>query len=281
MAELVHLLAPWQAASAVAVLVGLLLVEGLLPAAHHYRSGAERGAHGLRNLALGAANAVVVALVFAGVWVAAAEWASARGWGLLNVLRDRAGLPGWAHIAGAVLLLDAWTYAWHRINHRVPFLWRFHRVHHADATMDVTTAHRFHVGELVLSSALRVPVLLAGGVYAWELVLYETLMFVVVQFHHANIGLPERWDRVLRAVVVTPHLHRVHHSRWQPETDSNYSSLLTVWDRLFGSFRTSADPSAIRLGLDEFDAPEDRTLGGLLRMPLRGARGEARSDRRP
>ena len=268
MAHLVSLLAPWQAGATVVGLALLLLVEGALPAAHHYRSGGERGAHALRNLALGIANAAVVALLFAGLWVIAAEWASARGVGLLNVLRDRAGLPGWAHVVGAVLLLDAWTYAWHRINHRVPFLWRFHRVHHADATMDVTTASRFHVGELVLSSALRVPVLVAGGIYAWELILYETVMFAVVQFHHANIHLPERWDRRLRAVIVTPHLHRVHHSRWQPETDSNYSSLFTVWDRVFGSFRTSDAPETIRLGLDEFDAPEHRTVGGMLRMPL-------------
>lgn len=268
MAHLISLLAPWQAGATVAGLALLLLIEGALPAAHHYRSGRERGAHALRNLALGLANAAVVALLFAGLWVLAAEWASARGIGLLNVLRDRAGLPGWAHVVGAVLLLDAWTYLWHRINHRVPFLWRFHRVHHADATMDVTTASRFHVGELVLSSALRVPLLVAGGIYAWELILYETVMFAVVQFHHANIHLSERWDRRLRAVIVTPHLHRVHHSRWQPETDSNYSSLFTVWDRLFGSFRTSDAPETIRLGLDEFDAPEHRTVGGMLKMPL-------------
>lgn len=279
LAHLLSLLAPWQAGAAFAVLVGLLLVEGALPAAHHYRSRGERGAHALRNLALGLANAAVVAVGFAGLWLLAAEWASARGVGLLNGLRDHAGLPAWAHVVGAVLLLDAWTYLWHRVNHRVPFLWRFHRVHHADATMDVTTASRFHVGELAMSSALRVPVLVAGGIYAWELVLYETLMFAVVQFHHANVHLPERWDRALRAVIVTPHLHRVHHSRLQSQTDSNYSSLLSIWDRLFGSFQTSTDPSAIRLGLDEFDAPEDQTVGGMLRMPLRGMGGEERGAR--
>lgn len=268
MAHLVSLLAPWQAAVAVGGLALLLLVEGALPAAHHFRSGGERGGHALKNLALGLANAAVVALLFAGLWVAAAEWASAHGWGVLNVLRDRAGLSGWAHALGAVLLLDAWTYMWHRINHRWPVLWRFHRVHHADAEMDVTTASRFHVGELVLSSALRVPLLLLTGAYAWELVAYETVMFAVVQFHHANVALAPRLDRALRAVIVTPHLHRVHHSRWQPETDSNYGSLLTVWDRLFGSYRTSERPETIRLGLDDFDAPEDRTLSGMLRMPL-------------
>ena len=128
-------------------------------------------------------------------------------------------------------------YAWHRINHRVPFLWRFHRVHHSDAQMDVTTASRFHTGEIALSSLLRIPLILALGVTAWQLVLYETMMFGVVQFHYANIALPPRAESVVSRVIVTPTMHKVHHSRWQPETDSNYSAMLSVWDRLFGSFR--------------------------------------------
>ncbi|MDX1531724.1 MAG: sterol desaturase family protein [Rhodothermales bacterium] len=176
------------------------------------------------------------------------------------------------------MVFDVWTYAWHRINHRVPFLWRFHRVHHADAEMDVTTASRFHVGELALSSALRIPLIVLVGVYAWELLLYETLMFAVVQFHHANVGLPARLDRALRAVIVTPAMHKVHHSRLQPETDSNYSSLFSWWDRLFRSFRLRERPEEIRFGLDAFDGEAHRTLGGLLRMPLAPVRPADRKD---
>ena len=269
-----------QASAAVVVLGALFVVEGVHPFFGFFRGrAAERRVHAARNLALGLVNALAVALVFAGLWVAVAAWADARGVGLLNVLRDRAGLPGWAHALFAVLLLDAWTYAWHRINHRIPLLWRFHRVHHADAEMDVTTASRFHVGELVLSSLLRVPLIALTGVYAWELVLYETALFAVVQFHHANVALPERLDRALRAFIVTPSLHKVHHSRWRPETDSNYSSLFSWWDRLFGTFRTRARLSDVRLGLDAFDAPEHATLGGLLRMPFTPEPADlARSD---
>ena len=267
-----------QAGAAFAGLVLLLLVESAHPFFELFRDERERGAHLLRNLALGLVNTAVIALVFAGLWVLAAEWAATERFGLLHLLAGRAGLPMWAHVVGAVLLLDAWTYAWHRMNHRVSFLWRFHRVHHSDAEMDVTTASRFHVGELILSSALRVPILVLLGVYAWELLLYETLMFAVVQFHHANIGLPAGLDRALRAVIVTPNLHKVHHSRLQPETDSNYSALFSWWDRLFRSFRLRDRPEEIEFGLDQFVDPEHETMAGLMRMPLGSVCPPGRKD---
>ncbi|OZC01656.1 sterol desaturase family protein [Rubricoccus marinus] len=252
-----------QSAAAVAVLAALLLAESAHPFFDFFRQRrTERGRHALRNLALGLANGALVAVVFASLWVLAADAASARGWGLLNLVP----LAPWLHAMLAVLLLDVWTYAWHRANHVVPFLWRFHRVHHSDAHMDVTTASRFHTGEIVLSSALRIPLLVLIGATAWELVLYETLMFAVVQFHHANIGVGPRLDRALRAVIVTPHVHKVHHSRVQRETDSNYSALFSWWDRLFGSFRLRERPETIDFGLNQF--PGEESMGSLLRMPL-------------
>ncbi|MEL6616001.1 MAG: sterol desaturase family protein [Bacteroidota bacterium] len=252
-----------QSAAAVALLALLLLAESAHPFFDFFRQRrSERGRHALRNLALGLVNGALVAVAFAGLWVLTADWAAARGLGLLNLVA----LPTWLHVVGAVLLLDLWTYAWHRANHVVPFLWRFHRVHHSDAHMDVTTASRFHTGEIVLSSLLRVPVLVLIGATAWELVLYETLMFAVVQFHHANIGVGSRLDRALRAVIVTPEVHKVHHSRWQPETDSNFSALFSWWDRLFGSFRLRERPGEIEFGLNQF--PGEESVGSLLSMPL-------------
>lgn len=245
----------------------LLMVETAKPFVHYFR-GRERWAHAGRNLFLGLLNAGVVAVGFAGLWVLATVWADERGFGLMNFLADSLGAPWWVHAGGAILILDGWTYFWHRINHEIPFLWSFHRVHHADAELDVTTASRFHVGELILSSVLRIPVLVIGGVVAWELVLYEMAMFAVVQFHHANLGLPPSVDRALRGVIVTPAMHRVHHSRWRPETDSNYGSLLSIWDRLFRSFRLRDRPEEIEVGLDEFSEDEHRTVTGMLRMPL-------------
>ena len=169
--------------------------------------------------------------------------------------------------------MDGWTYGWHRLNHRVPFLWRFHRAHHSDAQMDVTTASRFHIGEILFSNCLRIPLILLLGIQLWELVLYETALLAVIQFHHANVGVPPRLDQLLRCFIVTPAMHKVHHSRWQPETDSNYSSLLSIWDRLFRSFRLRDDPRTIQFGLDEFARPENQTLAGILKTPLKAGRG--------
>lgn len=255
------------------MLVGLAVLavwEHAHPFFDYFRTAPkERGVHALRNLLLGGLNAAVVSVLFVGLWGTAAIWADQQGIGLLHWLDAALGLPLWVHALGAALLLDAWMYAWHRANHAIPFLWRFHRVHHHDPRMDVTTASRFHTGEIVLSSLLRIGVILLAGVHLWELVLYETAMFAVVQFHHANVGLPAWLDRVLRAAIVTPNMHKVHHSRWQPETDSNYSSLFSFWDRLGRTFRLREDPTTLEVGLDGWDAPEDQSFAGLLRAPLK------------
>ena len=260
-----------QIAAYVVGLVLFMVWESLHPFFDFFRSSPRtRTVHVVKNLVLGAINSLVIAVVFVTTWVGASVWAKENGFGLLNLLVD-AGLPAWAHAVGAILLFDAWTYAWHRMNHRIPFLWRFHRVHHADNRMDVSTAGRFHVGEIIFSSLLRIPLIVLLGVYAWELLLYETIMFAVVQFHHANIAVPPRLDRVLRVLIVTPAMHKVHHSRLQPETDSNYSALFSFWDRIARSFRLRADPHEIEFGLSEFDDPRYETLGGLMKMPLSDA----------
>ena len=274
-----------QQTQTIAMLVGLallLLWEHAHPFFDFFRTDPkDRGKHALRNLLLGGLNAAIISVVFVGLWGGAAIWADQQGMGLLHAMETGLGLPVWAHALGAILLLDAWMYVWHRINHEIPFLWRFHRVHHHDPTMDVTTASRFHTGEIVLSSLLRIGVIVLLGVHLWELVLYETLMFAVVQFHHANVALPDALDRALRAVIVTPFMHKVHHSRWQPETDSNYSSLFSFWDRIGRTFRLRDDPSTIEFGLDGWDDPDDQSFTGLLRAPLKRsdvAAVEAASD---
>jgi sterol desaturase/sphingolipid hydroxylase (fatty acid hydroxylase superfamily) len=255
--------------SAVVVLLLLLAWESSAPFGLYFvGDSGQRLRHGLKNLVLGILNALLTGLVFVALWWTTAEWAQAYNFGLLNWLA----LPSWAHVVGAFLLFDAWMYLWHRLNHRVPFLWRFHRTHHSDPRMDVTTASRFHLGEIFLSSVLRIPVIALLGVDLWELALYETAMFTVVQLHHANIALPAWLDRGLRLLIVTPSMHKVHHSRWQPETDSNYSSLFSCWDRLFGTFRLHVNMNTLRFGLEEFDRPEDHTLIGLFATPIKRVR---------
>ena len=244
----------WQSRLAAGLLVALLLWETLQPYFGLFKGDREgwlkRGKHGLLNLAIGILNALVIAVAFAGLWLGATAFAAEHGVGLLQW----AHAPDWLRWPLALLLLDAWTYTWHRLNHVVPFFWRFHKLHHSDRTMDVTTASRFHTLEIVFSSLLRVPVLLLIGCRIEELALYELLLFTVVQFHHANVGLPEWGDRALRTVIVTPHLHKVHHSVVVAECNSNYSSLFSWWDRLFRTLRISRDPKSIRfcatLGFD-------------------------------
>jgi len=252
------------------VLILLFLWESVHPFYAYFTGSFKmRGKHALRNLAIGALNGLLVSLIFVGLWLAASVWADENRFGLMHWLQDAVSLPVWAHAAGAILLLDLWTYTWHRINHEVPFFWRFHSVHHSDNKMDVTTASRFHLGEIFFSSLFRIPLIALFGVYLWELVLYEIVMFAVVQFHHSNIGLSEKADRWLRTLIVTPNMHRVHHSRWQPETDSNYSSLFSFWDRLARTFRLNPKPETIQLGLEEFDREEDQTIKGMMKTPVK------------
>ena len=258
-----------QAAAMIGGLVLFAAWESFRPFFDYFRaSPRERGLHIVKNLALGAINSLAIAAVFVALWVWASGVASARGIGLLNWLADAGALPTWGHAAGAILIFDLWTYVWHRLNHSIPFFWRFHRVHHADAHMDVSTASRFHIGEIVFSSILRVPLIILVGARVSELLIYETMMFAVVQFHHANIGIRPAADKLLRAIVVTPAMHKVHHSRLRPETDSNYSAFFSFWDRIARTFRLRADPHTIDFGLDEFDDPVHESLGGILKMPL-------------
>lgn len=250
-----------QAIVAVAGLVVLYALEGWVPFA---ADRSHRVRHAARNLSLSLVNIAVLALVFAGVTSFVVGAAARAHFGVLRWLE----LPAWLNTLAAILLIDCWMYAWHRTNHRIAFLWRFHRVHHSDPDLDVTTSARFHVGEITLSSILRLGVFSLLGVTLWQVLLYEICLVPVIQFHHSNVALPERWDKALRWLIVSPNMHRVHHSRWQPETDSNYSSIFSFWDRLARTFRQRTDAHTISFGLDELDHEERQTVVGLLLTPL-------------
>jgi len=257
--ELADLTKPAAAAAGLAV---LWMLEGIAPM---FEGRQARGRHGVSNLALGLGNAVLNAAVFAAATLLVTEWASARSFGLLHALP----LEGVARTILAVVLFDLWQYAWHRLNHAVPLLWRFHAVHHADRDLDVTTGLRFHTGEIVLSSLARLAVLPLLGLTVQEVLIYETVLLPIILFHHSNVRIPGVIDRSLRWLIVTPWMHWVHHSDYQPETDSNYASVLSVWDRLFGSFRLRDDPSDLSLGLEHVEREEWSTLTGMLAMPFR------------
>jgi sterol desaturase/sphingolipid hydroxylase (fatty acid hydroxylase superfamily) len=223
----------------------------------------QRLRHGGHNIALAVFNTLVLSLVFGAATVGAAHWAASRHFGLLHQLP----LAWPARLLLALLLLDAWLYVWHRLNHHIPLLWRFHRVHHADDAMDVTTATRFHLGELSAAAVLRLGLIPLLGIEVTHLLVHETLVVAATMFHHANISLG-RWDAPLRWVIVTPFMHKVHHSHYRPETNSNYSVLFSWWDRLASTFRTRDDYATLKMGLDEFDGDRWQTFLGMLRTPL-------------
>ncbi len=247
------------------ILVLLLSWETLKPFFACFR-GAWRGRlfHALRNFIIGTLNSVVISAFIATVWLWVSEWTAANRFGLLHWVP----FPDWARVVAAFLLLDVWMYKWHWMNHRFAFLWRFHRLHHTDTQMDVTTASRFHLGEILLSSLLRVPLLVLTGIQLWQVVLYEGVLFAVVQFQHANVALPPKLDAALRRVIVTPAMHKIHHSREQRETDSNYASLFAWWDRVFGTFVWRDDQQGIRFGLEGWDARDRQSFTGMLATPL-------------
>jgi sterol desaturase/sphingolipid hydroxylase (fatty acid hydroxylase superfamily) len=217
-----------------------------------------------RNLTLGLLNTALLALLAAPLIAQVAVWAEENRFGLLR-LPDT---PSMIAIVAAILLFDAWMYLWHRANHELGFLWRFHRVHHSDPEMDATTAVRFHTGEILISSALRLAVIPLLGITIGQLLAYEMLMLPVILFHHSNVRFPEKVDRWLRLVIVTPAVHRVHHSRLRMETDSNYSSVFSFWDRIAGTFRLRRDGRPVNFGLDEYDGEEWQRLSGLIVMPF-------------
>ena len=247
--------AAWRAPASIGLLLVLLAWESLHPFFGLFASGGHpwraRVLHGLTNIGLGVINGLAIRFGFLTLWVYTMRWTAEHGVGLLNW----SAAPPLLRWVLVLVLMDLWTYTWHRLSHIVPFFWRFHRLHHSDRQMDVTTANRFHLGEITLSALSRVPVLALIGCRLEELALYELLLFAVVQFHHANIGLPPWLDRTLRAVIVTPHLHKVHHSVILAEQNANFSSLFSWWDRVARTFRLAPDLSRIVFGVDELSVP--------------------------
>jgi sterol desaturase/sphingolipid hydroxylase (fatty acid hydroxylase superfamily) len=245
--------------------VWLAILWTLESAVPMYGGRDRRISHGMANLGLGLLNTLVVALPFATLMDGVTQWARAEDFGLIRL----AALPTWLSWMLMLVLFDAWMYMWHRLNHRIPLLWRFHAVHHTDREMDATSALRFHTGEIIFSSAARLMVLPLLGMTMPQLLAYELLLLPVILFHHSNVRVPREWDTMLRYLIVTPWMHWVHHSRERVETNSNYAGVLSVWDRMFGTYRFRADPETIQQGLrDEDGGARWRTLLQMLLSPF-------------
>jgi sterol desaturase/sphingolipid hydroxylase (fatty acid hydroxylase superfamily) len=170
---------------------------------------------------------------------------------------------GWAGLLLNVLILDCWIYFWHRVNHEVPFLWRFHEVHHLDENLDASSALRFHFGEVVLSSLVRAVVIILLGLPFSTVIVFEILVTISAIFHHSNIRLPVQVEKLLSLIIVTPSIHWVHHHALRSDTDSNYSTILSIWDRLFGSVSKGARVPDMPIGVEGIQ--EQKLLSLILR----------------
>ncbi len=245
-------------------LIVIFLLEGVFP---HYKNRAHRIKHAVPHVLTALINGLLTRLMLAILTIKTIGWAEQFSLGLTH----RIPFSAYSKTIIIFILFDIWMYFWHMANHRISFLWLFHRAHHADTDMDTTTALRFHPGELVISTVIRLPVLIILGMSFSEVVLFETMLNASTLFHHSNLAIPEKWDRMLRAVIVTPNMHRVHHSVERFETNSNYTSLLSIWDRLFRSFRKREDTRTITIGLPRFREGKWQRLRGFLLTPFAGS----------
>ncbi len=217
------------------------------------------------NLGLGLIGATLTAVVCGACGITVAAWAEATGVGLLN----GAHVPLAVGIALSIVALDLVSYGWHRANHELAFLWRFHRVHHADADYHVSTALRFHPGELLLALPVRLAAIVLLGAPPVAVVVFESVFGIANVLEHGNFDLPRSLERILGLALVTPALHRRHHSSVRVERDSNYGTIFCLWDRAARTLQPSASSSVVTTGLPGWTDAGARSITALLRAPFR------------
>lgn len=218
------------------------------------------------NLGLIVVNSMLLRLFFPAAAVGFAWQAEAKGWGLFNQIE----LPGWMVVLGSVILLDLAIYWQHRLFHRIPMLWQYHQVHHADLDYDVTTATRFHPIEILLSMVIKMVAITLIGAPALAVMVFEIILNGCAMFNHGNVKLPSAIDKAVRTLLVTPDMHRVHHSVVRHEHNSNYGFNLSIWDRLFGSYvaQPAAGHIGMGIGLNRFRSPKFQLITEMLKMPF-------------
>jgi len=230
-----------------------------------------RGWRWPNNLGVVVVDTLLVRILFPTTAVGLALIANGHGLGLFNVVP----LPAWIGVVASVILLDLAIYFQHVLFHAVPALWRLHRMHHADLDIDVSTGLRFHPIEILLSMVVKLAVVLALGASALAVLLFEVLLNATSMFNHSNVRMQEGFDGVLRWFIVTPDMHRVHHSILAGETNSNFGFNLPWWDRLFGTYRAqpAAGHEAMTIGIEQFRDPRELGLDRMLLQPFRGEAG--------
>jgi sterol desaturase/sphingolipid hydroxylase (fatty acid hydroxylase superfamily) len=219
------------------------------------------------NIGVSVLDTVVTRIVAPAGAVGFAWWAEAHGWGFFN----RVLWPPWLEVLLGLVLLDLAIYFQHRAFHYVPLLWRLHRMHHADLDVDVTTGARFHPIEILLSLSLKLVVIVGLGAPPLSVLLFEIVLNATSMFNHSNVRIPEGPERMLRWLVVTPDMHRVHHSILRRETDSNFGFSFPWWDRIFRTYQAQPEAGHVgmTLGIDRFRDPRELRLDRMLLQPFR------------
>ena len=242
------------------LLLGLFVAERYSPAAA-VPVYIKTGSRVIKNLSLWLGNSLISPLIVLPITLYAVSWN-----GVWDGTWRGDWLDSWGGLLLDIVLLDLWIYWWHRVNHRLPLLWRFHQVHHLDQWLDVTSAVRFHFGEVILSALVRGVVIICLGMPLPSVIVFEVLLLVSAGFHHSNIRLPVKLEQALSKIIITPSIHWVHHHVVQQDTDSNYGALFSFWDRLFGSKSQSVRTVDMVIGLDQRN---DKKFLQLLLEPFR------------
>ncbi|MGE0513317.1 MAG: sterol desaturase family protein [Hyphomicrobiaceae bacterium] len=248
----------------VSILLGMVLWELLAPRRAQATGRARRWPG---NIGIVLIDTLLVRVLFPISAVALALLAEKQGWGLVHAFQ----VQTWLAVVLGIILLDLAIYLQHVLFHAVPALWRLHRMHHADLEFDVTTGIRFHPVEILLSMVIKFGVVATIGAPAISVLIFEVLLNATSMFNHGNVSMPGKLDRVLRWIVVTPDMHRVHHSIKPRETDSNFGFNLSCWDRLLGTYREQPEDGhlAMTVGIDQFRDPRELRLDRLLTQPFR------------
>lgn len=237
-----------------------------------------KGVRWASNLGIVVLNTLLLRVFFPVAAVGLAVLGEEKGFGFLNVIAT----PLWVGVFLSVLAMDFAIYLQHVVFHAIPALWRLHMMHHADLDFDVTTGARFHPIEIIFSMLIKLGVVMMLGTPAVAVIIFEVLLNATAMFNHGNVRMPAALDRVLRWFVVTPDMHRVHHSHLAPETNSNFGFNFPWWDRLFGTYwpQPAEGHEEMTIGLDQFEEPKRNTLPWMLALPFIGSSGEYTINRR-
>lgn len=247
------------------MIFSILILYSLETANPFYPSAPDRILHGLSNILTALINAALIRFLLTGLLLFSLTEITPYFPGFLGYIE----FPFVLRLAISFFFMDMLTYFWHRINHQVRFFWLFHRVHHTDTHMDATTALRFHPIEIILSAFFRLPFLILTGIPLADVLVYEIILNSSVIFHHSNWAFTGQTDRLLRSLIVTPYIHRYHHSANMKECSSNYSSVFSFWDRFFVTYTCPLSPETVKIGLNIFREKKWQRPLGILLTPFK------------